>query len=205
MDILNIFGFNPNSNNELPCPTYTTTERDALTGTLKGRMIYNSTTSTFQIYNGSTWVEVGGGSTSFASAAEVLARTVSNKAIAPNNLDGGVKRYKATLNQSGTNAPTPTILENSFGEVPTLTRSGAGDFRVSTVAELYGVESKVFITFQPRNQTGGIATNFLIFDHSIASEKQIALKTIDVDLTSASSTETDGLMENAELLIEVYP
>lgn len=39
-------------------PTYTTTERDALTGMAAGDFIYNSTTNKLNFYNGSAWAAV---------------------------------------------------------------------------------------------------------------------------------------------------
>lgn len=45
----------------IPYPTYTTTQRDALTGVLLNTKINNSTTSKVEEYNGSIWIEQGGG------------------------------------------------------------------------------------------------------------------------------------------------
>tara|TARA_B100000003_G_C10667778_1_gene265790 strand:+ start:250 stop:495 length:246 start_codon:yes stop_codon:yes gene_type:complete len=41
---------------------YTTSERDALTGTSAGEVIFNSTTSKLEVYNGSSWDAVATGS-----------------------------------------------------------------------------------------------------------------------------------------------
>jgi len=41
---------------------YTTTERDALTSLSAGELIYNSTTSKLEVYNGSSWDAVATGS-----------------------------------------------------------------------------------------------------------------------------------------------
>ena len=38
-----------------PAPTYTTSERDALSSVIAGMVIYNSTTNKLQCYNGSSW------------------------------------------------------------------------------------------------------------------------------------------------------
>lgn len=43
-----------------PCPEMTTTERDALTP-VNGSCIYNSTTLSYQFYNGTSWGDIGGG------------------------------------------------------------------------------------------------------------------------------------------------
>jgi hypothetical protein len=41
---------------------YTTSERDALTSLSAGEMIYNSTTSKLEVYNGSSWDAMASGS-----------------------------------------------------------------------------------------------------------------------------------------------
>ena len=41
---------------------YTTTERDALTSLSAGELIYNSTNSKLEVYNGSSWDAVATGS-----------------------------------------------------------------------------------------------------------------------------------------------
>ena len=41
---------------------YTTTERDALSSLSAGELIYNSTTSKLEVYNGSSWDAVATGS-----------------------------------------------------------------------------------------------------------------------------------------------
>ena len=42
--------------------SYTTTERDALSSLSAGEVIYNSTTSKLEVYNGSSWDAVATGS-----------------------------------------------------------------------------------------------------------------------------------------------
>ena len=39
-------------------PPYTTTERDALSSVTAGSIIYNTTTSKLQVYNGSSWIDL---------------------------------------------------------------------------------------------------------------------------------------------------
>lgn len=41
-----------------PTPTYTTSERDALSSVIAGMVIYNSTTNKLQCYNGSSWIDL---------------------------------------------------------------------------------------------------------------------------------------------------
>ena len=53
-------GNNVAIDNALGLKTYTTTQRDALTSAA-GDMIYNTTDSVVQFYNGTTWVAAGSG------------------------------------------------------------------------------------------------------------------------------------------------
>ena len=48
-------------------PNLTTTQRDALTGMSGGEQIFNTTTSKVNVYDGSSWTEVGGGSSGLAN------------------------------------------------------------------------------------------------------------------------------------------
>ena len=41
-----------------PAPTYTTSERDALSSVTAGSIIYNTTTNKLQVYNGSSWIDL---------------------------------------------------------------------------------------------------------------------------------------------------
>ena len=45
----------------IPCPTQTTTQRDAVGSPVSGDCVYNSTTNALNIYNGSSWTAVGSG------------------------------------------------------------------------------------------------------------------------------------------------
>ena len=57
----------------IKCPVLTTTQRDALTA-VKGMSIFNSTTGTFQVYDGSSWAEPGATAVA-AHAADLDAHT----------------------------------------------------------------------------------------------------------------------------------
>jgi hypothetical protein len=46
----------------------------------------------------------------------------------------GIKVYRASITQTGTAAPSATILENSLGATPTWARTGVGVYTVSTSA-----------------------------------------------------------------------
>ena len=52
-------GNNLSVGSQLNLKSYTTTQRDALTS-IAGDMIYNTTTSKVEFYNGSSWIKGGG-------------------------------------------------------------------------------------------------------------------------------------------------
>ena len=54
-------GNNVSIDDALNLKSYTTTQRDALTGMVAGDVIYNSTDGTIDFYNGSSWNATSGG------------------------------------------------------------------------------------------------------------------------------------------------
>lgn len=56
-----------------------------------------------------------------------------------------LKQYTALLTQTGTNAPTPTIIKNTIGTI-TWTRLGAGTYKATATALLTLNKTTVFIT-----------------------------------------------------------
>ena len=42
----------------ITAPTYTTSERDALSSLLAGMVIYNLTTNKLQVYNSAAWIDL---------------------------------------------------------------------------------------------------------------------------------------------------
>ncbi len=66
-------------------PSYTTTERNAITSASTGEIIYNSTDSRLQIYNGSSWQALEAGDVTGVTTA------------ATSGLDGGAESGAVTL------------------------------------------------------------------------------------------------------------
>lgn len=87
-----------------------------------GLVVFNSSQSLFYGWNGSTWINFGGG--------------------AP----GGYKVYTALLTQSGTNAPVSIVLENTLGATPTFNRLSSGDYRITLISAFTNNKVALFIS-----------------------------------------------------------
>ena len=53
--------------------------------------------------------------------------------------------YVAMLNQSGTNAPVATILKNTLGVVPVWTRTGTGEYLLTSVGAFTANKTEVIV------------------------------------------------------------
>ena len=139
--------------------------------------------------------ELGG--VTFASDAEVLARTEAAKAISPATIDGGVKRYKALITQEGLNVPTAIILENTLGEVPTFSINGLGEYDINA--------NNLFIS----NKTFGfVAIGLDGGDDSYPGYCKLTVintNTIRLICVNAGQHKTSSVLLNTPILIEVYP
>lgn len=74
------------------------------------------------------------------------------------------KVYTAIVTQSGTNAPVPTILENTLGATPTWTRAGAGNYKITltdafTIGKSFVLTSTDYLTGNIEHMTGGFSSN----------------------------------------------
>lgn len=73
---------------KIAVPTYTTTERNALTNVPENLIIYNSTSTSFQQYQSSSWVNIGGGGGGGGSVAwGDITGTLSNQTDLQNALN----------------------------------------------------------------------------------------------------------------------
>lgn len=68
--------------------------------------------------------------------------------------DKRIKIYTALLTQSGTNAPTVTILQNTLGTTITWTRSGAGSYVGATAEDTFTLNKTALLI------TGGLSGNY---------------------------------------------
>lgn len=119
----------------------------------------------------------------------------------------GYKVYRALISQTGTDAPTAVVLENTLGEVPTFNYGGVGDYSLEIVASLF-VAGKTFVMPNPVIEfTDANSAAFLWAKRN--SNQLIELKAFSFGLAGGGAagapTATDAIIVSAELQILVYP
>ena len=117
--------------------------------------------------------------------------------------DTGVKRYKALLNQSGTDAPVATILENTLGGVPVWTRIADG-YYYCTLANAF-TANKTFcsVTYGPNSGIAPLVSNFGF--NMTYSNNSILDLLFTVPSTGAQIDPNNYPCNDICVLIEVYP
>ena len=121
----------------IPYPTYTTAQRDALTDVLLNTKINNSTTGKVEEYNGSIWIEQGGGSGSTdlsfsgSSINGIIISNTGSDATIPlgdgTNSGLSINNYPTTEKNKLAN-----IAENAnVGVVPNLPITGATHTKIT--------------------------------------------------------------------------
>ena len=103
------------------------------------------------------------------------------------------KKYRALLTQSGTNAPTAVVLENTLGGSPVLSYSGGGIY-VLTLSGAF-LTDKVFLSYEARKSSG---VSWIVAYRS--SDNTIAIQSYD-----SAGNLTDGIMSSLSFEINVYP
>lgn len=103
---------------------------------------------------------------------------------------GGYKKYVALVSQSGTSAPTVTVLENTFGGTVVWTRAATGNY--------HGTLTGVYTLDKTTAQITGNFSNVLTSAYRVSSDV-VAFQ------TTSSGTAVDSGVTNATLEIRVYP
>lgn len=109
----------------------------------------------------------------------------------------GYKVYVALLSQSGTSAPTVTVLQNTLGGAISWTYNGVGTYN-GTLNGVF-IASKTFFTINKSRASG---RQFSLYRNN---DNEIEVVTEIFDAGTPIFTATDGVLNNTSILIEVYP
>lgn len=104
-------------------------------------------------------------------------------------------RYVALLNQTATDAPVPTELENSTGATFAWSYSSPGTYVISSNAGTPFTLNKTIVIL-----SSGVSSEDAFINYSILSDSQIRVRSI-----LAGTGPQDALMENTSIKIEIYP
>jgi hypothetical protein len=105
------------------------------------------------------------------------------------------KSYVAIVNQSGTNNPTVSVLENTIGTM-TVTRNAVG---------VYYFASSGFGGFAGNNKVVVLITNGQSTTGLYQGQYVPPIGTVTVTSLNTSNSATDGLLSNATIEIRLYP
>jgi hypothetical protein len=110
------------------------------------------------------------------------------------NFDGGVKVYKAILNQSGTDAPVATVLVNTLGGTVVWTRDFTGIYSGTLTGVFLANKTLVFL--------GGVndsVNGYFSYASSEYAPDAVVVKSF------SGGVGVDGLLGDTSISIEVYP
>jgi hypothetical protein len=105
----------------------------------------------------------------------------------------GVKIYKAKISQSGSNIPTSTILKNTIGNI-VFTYIEAGIYQATLTGAFTSNKTFGFIEY----------SKDIINKHSASIKFDDSVDYFVID-TAINNVESDGVLNNYSLYIEVYP
>jgi len=103
----------------------------------------------------------------------------------------GYKVYKALLTQTGTGAPTATVLDNTLGGTVTFTYNATGYYGISRTGAFTAGKVIVFIN-------GNLATT------ATFGWSRVDANTLEISSFDNSGSAANGLFTNASISIEVY-
>ena len=112
------------------------------------------------------------------------------------------KVYKALLSQSGTDAPTAIVLENTLGGEVVWGRAGVGTYE-GTLAGAFA-EGKTFTFMSHSNSGAGANNDFLIYDFYRSNSNVVTIEVYDIDLSTDTEAPIDEFINGTSILIEVY-
>lgn len=113
-----------------------------------------------------------------------------------NGLLSQPKIYKVQLSQSGTDAPTAQILQNTLSSAPVWTRTGSGAYTITLPGEF--TLGKTYVSISQSDQNTGIKA---YYQNDADSIDIYTYNTFWANIDDALS----GGNTTTSLLIEVYP
>jgi hypothetical protein len=108
-------------------------------------------------------------------------------------INNTVKIYRALISQSGTAAPTATVLENTLGVTPTFSRVGAGNYTLTATGVL--TSGKMFASTQ-----GALTGGFWASCNTLSSPN-----TLQIETFNNIGGGTDTKLNSTPIEILIYP
>lgn len=107
--------------------------------------------------------------------------------------------YRALLTQTGTDAPTAVVLENTLGEVPTYNYVNTGIYDIQVASPIF-VLGKTFIRYSVGlPSSSDLSSDPYSYAYAHENTNQILFSVL------RNSSFTDSLLANASLEILIYP
>ncbi len=126
-------------------PRMTSTQRNAIVSPATSLLIYNTTTTRFEWYNGSAW------------------QGLSSSALP-------YKSYVAVIEQTGTGIPSvTTLMQNDFSVTPTWARNGAGQYQMNLSSNEF-VNNKTIVLVS----NGNVANPLMLYGGEYSTPGAIA-------------------------------
>jgi hypothetical protein len=138
--------------------------------------------------NGTVTVQSRGNATLQSTNGNLLLNSPNGNVVV-----NGVKVYKAMLNQTVTNAPVATVLENSLGGTVVFTYIGVGIYRGTLVG-----------AFPSKGRFFSIIAQQAPFD-SVAVCSWSNVDSFTVETSSVAGIYSNNKLDETSILIEVYP
>lgn len=145
----------------------------------------------FRIVKDTKYIKIDTPATS-SSSYDILTRNSSTGLIEKKPV--AYKVYTALISQSGTSAPTATILENTLGGTIVWTRTTTGQY-VGTLSGAFTI-NKTWVVAQDVSALGGNSKTTIRTTGST--------NTIDLITSDASSSAIDGALSTTPIEIRVY-
>jgi hypothetical protein len=117
-----------------------------------------------------------------------------SKTFAGSKEQSGLRPYKSLilrLTQTGTAAPTATVLENNLTGTIAYARTGAGVYTITLTGQFTANKTSVFVSQPAIGRVAAVAT----------SANVVTVSTFDATLTAAA----DAILTGVVVEIRVYP